>query len=139
MLNMSNTTLVYCIEGKDGKFESDARVCMESFRLFHTIENVVMMQPSDNDIDDNCKEYFKEIGVKYFKKVLHNPQSDNSEVAENYTNVPLVCDYMAKRVETDYMLFTDLDVVYFDKLHLPETDKCILTIIKGEDTDQWNG
>jgi len=131
---MLNTTMVHCIEGKNGRFERDARIYIDSFSSFNKIENIIMVQPNKNDINAECQDYFKINAIQYIIKDIYNPQPNK---VVNYTNVPIVLDYIIDKVDTEYTLFTDLDVIYFDELILGKTDRCVITILDSKETDQF--
>ncbi|MFA7127778.1 MAG: hypothetical protein WC136_01260 [Sphaerochaeta sp.] len=123
---------VHCIENKIGhEFEQDAKIMITSLRQYDSCE-VIMIQPSENDITIEMEDFLKQNNVKFIKKLLHNPQVEQST---NYTNIPVILNYFQNNLECTHIMYSDLDVIYFDKLDLPDTDKCYLTIIPGELTD----
>jgi hypothetical protein len=68
-------------------------------------------------------------GLKFIKDIQYNPQIDTTT---NYTNIPITCSYFADVFAdlNEYMVFSDIDVLYFDVLNLPDTNKCGVTIFK---------
>ena len=115
-------TLVNCIEyKKQFPFEEEIVSLINSYDSSVFNEHFVV-QPNNNNISEDTIQFINK-NAKYIKKNLTNIQKDKTT---NYTNVPIVLDYVIDIIKTDYTLFTDLDVLFFD-LELPETDKCIIT------------
>jgi hypothetical protein len=120
--------ICHCIE-KNASLEQDLRRYLKSFKYTnaHLLSNLYFLQPTNNDISDEMKKDLK--GLKFIKDVQYNPQQNT---ITNYTNIPITCKYFADGFadKNEYMIFSDIDILYFDVLKLPETDKCGVTIFE---------
>jgi len=131
-------TLVNCIEDKEYLEKCSISMVKSINQNSQNSQNSQLkehfiIQPNNNNISEETKNILKD---KYKKINLYNPQIDTTI---NYTNVPVVLDYIIDNISSDYMMYTDLDVIFLKDINLNETDKCILTILNPNELHTNDG
>ena len=136
MLKTTNITLIHLIENKPKEvYEENLLVYVESAKrsninYFDKFAQINFVRPTEKyDISDRVKDEIKSINAKYqtttFKEVQKHDQ-------QNFTLIPQFCYQSSQSIDTEYLLWHDLDVMILsdDVFDFGETDKIITNIVE---------
>lgn len=138
-------TIIHAIENKcDNKFERQAKTYLESFRLknfdlFQKVD-IIFVQPTNNDISEKTIEFILSYNCKFIKLNKNVSQINENE---NFTNIVNAINLIIDSLETEYICWLDIDVIFFknDLDFLKETDSIVtslLPIIPSTNINKYN-
>ncbi len=143
---MNNLSIIHSIENKDGhNFEENAKFYIESAKEFDQDyfknNNVNFLQMSDFNITKGLHQYLNDNNILFKKAPIKQKQIQEDT---NYTIITDVCKYYSNKLNTEYMIWHDLDVYFLDKVdwneHLSDTIKLnIIPLIEyNPNDDEFN-
>jgi hypothetical protein len=136
---MKKINFIHCIENKENhNFESEAKLYLKTFfnlspLLFKNVQ-INFLQPTANDIKKETIEFFSTLKINFIREPSLSSKQINQTT--NYTNVCVTCDYFSKKLNCEYICWTDLDIVFTNEAgsdFFKSTKKIVLTIHKIDD------